>query len=91
MRRAARSVPANIAEACGRKRPGGSNADSLRFFAEASGSLHELDSDVEYCREVRYWERTEADEVLAEIEVVRRMLASLMAHRRKHNAPTNRR
>lgn len=88
MRRSARSVHANIAEACGRKVAGRSNADPLRVLVHASGELHELDSDCEYAREAGYWPREVADPLLEEIGEVRRMLAAFIAHRRNNKPPS---
>lgn len=83
MRRSARSVHASIAEGCGRKVGGRSDADSLRLFAIASAELHEVDSDVEYAREAGYWPPELANPILAEIRVVRMKLAAFIAYRRK--------
>jgi len=82
MRASARSVHASIAEGCGRKVGGRSDADSLRLFGNASAELHELDSDVEYARDAGYWPSQLADPFLAEIRVVRMKLAALIAYRR---------
>ena len=88
MRRSARAVPANIAEACGRKVAGRSNADPLRVLVHASGELHELDSDVEYAREAEYWDPALANPLLAEITEIRRMLGSFMSYRRMNPPPS---
>jgi four helix bundle protein len=87
MRRSARAVHAAIAEACGRKVAGRSNADPLRVLAIGSGELHELDSDLQYRREVGYLDSTIAEELLAEVGEVRKMLAALIAHRRSSAPP----
>lgn len=87
MRRSARSVHANIAEACGRKVAGRSNADPLRCLAIASGELHELDSDVEYAGRAGYWPPDLVAPLLTEIKEIRRMLAGLIAYRRRRKPP----
>ena len=87
MRRSARSVHASIAEGCGRRVGGRSEADSLRLFGYASSELHELDSDVEYSREAGYWPASLANPMLAEIQVVRMKLAALIAYRRARRPP----
>jgi four helix bundle protein len=89
MRRAARSVHANIGECSGRKVAGRSNADGLRCLAIASGELHELDSDVEYAMRAEYWPEAVAKPLLREIEEIRRMLAAFIAHRRRESASTS--
>lgn len=90
MRKSARSVHANIAEACGRKVAGRSNADPLRVLVHASGELHELDSDVEYARDAGYWPPELANPMLAEISQVRRMLGAFITYRRNHEPPSRR-
>jgi four helix bundle protein len=89
MRRSARSVHANIAEASGRKVAGRSNADGLRCLAISSGELHELDSDVEYAMRAEYWPEAVAKPLLREIAEIRRMLAAFIAHRRRETNAAN--
>ena len=88
MRRSARGVHANLAEGCGRKVAGRSNADPLRSFAIASGELHELDSDVEYAMRAEYWAPRLAEPILEEIAEIRRMLAAFIAHRQGSRPPS---
>lgn len=87
MRKSARSVHASIAEGCGRKVGGRSDADAVRLFGNASAELHELDSDVEYAREASYWPASLANPLLDEIRVVRMKLAALIAYRRGRRRP----
>lgn len=82
MRRAATSVPFNIAEGFGRKAAARSNVDLLRFLSIASGSLHELDSQLEYARDVAYLAPEVAREQLSETDQIGKMLARLMTHLR---------
>ncbi len=65
MRRAAVSIPSNIAEGYGR---GGarSGADFIRFLRQARGSLAELDTQIELTRELFPAVQTEASRDLLE-------------------------
>ncbi len=57
MRRAATSIPSNIAEGEGRKYP----RDRAQFFNIARGSLYELHTQITICRRLGYMtEETEA-------------------------------
>ena len=53
IRRAAVSIPSNIAEGDER----GSNEDAVRFFYIAKGSLAELQTQIEIAFEIRLFER----------------------------------
>ena len=57
LRRAAVSVPANIAEGCARR----SKGDYLRFLDIALGSASEVDYLIEFCREVGLFDRSSHD------------------------------
>jgi four helix bundle protein len=85
MRRAATSVPFNIAEGCGRKQASRSNADLLYRLSVASGSLHELDSQVEFAVDVGYLDQAAARALLDEIEEIRRMLAAFIREVRRRD------
>ena len=79
LRRAATSVPANIAEGAART---GTN-ELLRFLSYANGSLSELDTHLEITYRLGYFaDRAKIDE---KVEEVFRMLSSMTASlRRKH-------
>lgn len=85
MRRAATSVPFNIAEACGRKVAGRSNVEPLRFLAIAAGSLQELASQIEYARDVGYLSESAANRLLVSVQEVAKMLSRLIVHLRRHD------
>ena len=60
MRRAAVSVPSNVAEGEGRRL----KRDHARFLGMARGSLYELQTHFEIRRRLRYLPENEADELL---------------------------
>jgi four helix bundle protein len=72
VRRSAASIPANIAEGCGRH--GG--ADLVRFFHIAMGSASELEYHLLLARDLTLLEKTEYDSLVAGATEVKRMLAS---------------
>ena len=76
VRRAALSIPANIAEGCGRS----SDRDFAKFLQIAFASANELEYHLEYILETGLVRiaRTEFEERRAEIIQVRRMLTGLL-------------
>jgi four helix bundle protein len=80
MRRAAVSIPCNIAEGHGRR----STKDYLRFVAIANGSLRELETQIEIAGRLGYWGKSVADALLGSADELARMLHSLgLSLRRK--------
>ena len=75
MRGAARSVPSNMAEGCGRE----SRKDFARFLDIASGSANELAYYVELSRDLGYLGRDAEAAMTDRIAEVGRMLVSLRA------------
>ena len=75
MRRAATSVPSNIAEGCGR----GSNADLGRFLHIAFGSASELEYFLLLARDLEFLDGVAHDTLDTDIQEIKRMLASLIA------------
>lgn len=75
MRRAAVSVPSNIAEGYGRQATG----EYRHHLSMGRGSLLELETQVLLCRRLRYLEAADADAILTEIEEISKMLASLIS------------
>lgn len=73
MRRAAVSVPSNIAEGQGR----GSDRTSAVFLNQASGSLYELETQVELARNLNLLCRDGAEKLLLEAAELGRMLHGL--------------
>ncbi len=72
LRRAAVSIPSNIAEGCGRA----SNRDYAHFLSIARGSLYETMSQLEMAKEFGYLESIDEAEALA--AEISRMLTTLM-------------
>ncbi len=81
IRRAAVSIPSNIAE--GHQRH--TTRDYIRFVATAEGSLAEVSTQLRIAVDLKYCERKAADPALAEMNEIRRMLNAL---RRSLNART---
>ncbi len=86
LRRAAVSVPANIAEGHGRDCTG----DYLRFLSIAKGSLMELETLVIACQRLGLKGEPETAAVLAMSARVGRMLAGLVRSLKRRAAPTSR-
>lgn len=74
MRRAAISIPSNIAEGKGRL----TDRDRARFFSQARGSLLELETQVEIARQLHYLADADASSLLSLSDEVGRMLSSLL-------------
>lgn len=73
MRRAAISVPSNIAE--GQARQG--TREFLQFLSHASGSLAELETQLLLSIDLAYCKKGEVDEVAALIGELQKMIAAL--------------
>lgn len=74
LRRAAVSIPANIAEGCGRA--GG--AELGRFLAIAMGSASEVEYHLFLARDLGYLSSADHDRLSAAVTEVKQMLASLI-------------
>ena len=77
IRRAAVSVPSNIAEGDER----GSNKDSIRFFFIAKGSLAELQTQLEIAHEIKYTSQNVFNDLEQECSQIGKMLGSLIKAR----------
>ena len=75
MRRAAVSVPSNIAEGYGRQATG----EYRHHLSMGRGSLLELETQILLRRRLKYLGSEEADSVLSEIEEISKMLATLIS------------
>jgi len=74
MRRAAVSVPANIAEGCGRETPG----ELKRFLYVAMGSARELDYHLLLARDLHFIEAQTYKRLAGELDEIQRMLNVLI-------------
>ena len=77
IRRAAVSVPSNVAEGDER----GTNKESIRFFYIAKGSLAELQTQLEIACEIEYVDNDTLSNILKECEAIGKMLGSLIKSR----------
>jgi four helix bundle protein len=75
MRRAAISVPSNIAEGYGRQATG----EYRHHVSFARGSLLELETQILLARRLKYLQAVDAEPVLKEIDQISRMLATLVS------------
>ena len=74
LRRAAASIPANIAEGCGRA----GDRDFARFLQMAMGSASELEYHLLLGRDLGYLDSTDHQELEERTTEIKRMLASLI-------------
>ncbi len=73
-RRAAVSVPANIAEGCGRQ----TEKELARFFQIAVGSASEVEYYALLAKDLKYISDKESDSLMNDVEEIKRMLFSFM-------------
>ena len=74
IRRASQSIPANIAEGCGRQ----TNRDFAKFLQIAIGSSTELEYHLQFCADADIADQVECDARIADIVKVRKMLIGLV-------------
>src|SRR3954469_20664597 len=75
IRRCASSIPANIAEGCGRR----GNGEFHRFLQISSGSASELDYHLLLARDLKFLSPEDYETIRELLVHVRRMLTSLIA------------
>jgi four helix bundle protein len=74
IRRACTSIPANIAEGCGRE----GRAELRRFLQIAQGSASELEYHLLLARDLKFLEQKDYDVLRGQLVEVRRMLTSFV-------------
>ena len=74
IRRAALSIPANIAEGCGRN----SRNETIRFLRIAAGSATEVESHLEVAAALQYLNATQRESLLGDAKAIQRMLFRLI-------------
>lgn len=74
MRRASASIPANIAEGCGRN----SQAEFARFLEIASGSANELEYHLLLARDLGYLDAATHQRLDSEVNEAKKMLVALI-------------
>ena len=74
IRRACISIPANIAEGCGRR----GDAELSRFLQIAMGSASELEYYLLLARDLDFLKISDCDRLMSEVTEVKRMLASFL-------------
>jgi len=79
LRRAIVSIPANLAEGCGR----GSDKDFAKFAQIAFGSASESEYLILLSNDLGYIDKTESDELTEKVTEIKRMLTSLIKNLHK--------
>jgi four helix bundle protein len=74
LRRSAASIPANIAEGCGRR----SDGEMARFLQIARGSASEIEYHIFLARELRYLREDSFRQLTREADELQRMLTALI-------------
>ena len=74
LRRGTSSIPANLAEGCGR----GSDADFGRFVQNAMGSASEVEYELLLAKDLQYFDASSYTPLNDEITGIKRMLTSLL-------------
>jgi len=74
LRRSCASIPANIAEGCGRE----SNADFARFLTLATGSASETEYHLMLARDLTYLTADQHVLLEAQVQEIKRMLTGLL-------------
>jgi four helix bundle protein len=78
MRRAAVSVPSNIAEGAARQ----SKKESIQFYVIARGSLSELDTQLELCESLTLLQSSQISGVSSQVDKVDGLLNGLIRFKR---------
>jgi len=74
MRRSSSSIPANIAEGCGRS----TNAQLKYFFSVATGSCSELEYQLLLCKDLNYIDQKNFTLLSENVVVIRKMISTFI-------------
>lgn len=74
IKRAAISIPSNIAEGCGRSQP----KDMMRFYYIARGSAYELETQLYLSLDLNFIDETDLKTMLEKLKKIRILLAGLI-------------
>ena len=86
LRRAALSIPTNVAEGCGRQAEG----DFRRFLKIASGSASETEYLLLLASELNYLDADSATDLIGQVQEVKRMLSSFAKRLRQRDRAKSR-
>jgi len=86
IKRSVISIPSNIAEGNGRQH----RKDSLQFFYIARGSAYELETQLYLSFDLGFLDQTSFDNLLKQLELVRRLLAGLIKYYKSQIEKINR-
>jgi S23 ribosomal protein. len=75
LRRAAVSIPSNIAEGYGRR----STGNYRQFLSISRGSLMEIETQIDICERLKYLAQTDTENIFKEITEISKMLTSLIS------------
>ena len=82
LRRAAVSVPSNIAEGCGRQTP----RDTINFLFVARGSLYELETQIYVALDLNYLSTETAEALFLLVTSCKKLLHGFINHYRQQLA-----
>jgi len=75
LRRAAVSIPSNIAEGYGRQ----STGNYKQFLSISRGSLMEIETQINICERLKYLAQSDTENIFKEITEISKMLTSLIS------------
>ncbi len=78
IKRAAISIPSNIAEGCGRNHP----KDTMRFYYIARGSAYELETQLYLSLDLNFITETDLNTMLEKLKKIRILLAGLINYQK---------
>jgi len=79
LKRSAVSIPSNIAEGAARQ----GTKEAIQFYMIARGSLSEMDTQIELCRELDLISSSETQSIMDQISKVDSLLSGLIRYKRK--------